>query len=285
MPVLAGGGDGVKLDNPINNANDQTHSPMSSPSSALPFEGAHLKLDQAKRHMHTLTIATARYAADNPAKIEQKTMPNGTPSISIMTPNVPVPADIALLVGDILHNIRSSLDLMMSEVARIRNKPDIKFPFAANKAALEIILNKETSKLGEDIVDLVRSLKPFKGGNLALRALHDLDIIDKHKLLLPISRQQLYFLCSFSVRYLGTDGNMHLISRKMAPGIFEEAISGVPGSLYQYYIHLPENYDLIAITFGKSMPFAGKPVFDVVEQMIKLVQDIVKQFEAHCTCS
>ncbi|MDE2333872.1 MAG: hypothetical protein KGK10_04985 [Rhodospirillales bacterium] len=36
-----------------------------------------------------------------------------------------------------------------------------------------------------DVVEVIRSLEPYKGGNAALRAIHDLDIDDKHVALIP----------------------------------------------------------------------------------------------------
>jgi hypothetical protein len=36
-----------------------------------------------------------------------------------------------------------------------------------------------------ELVDLIRSLKPFTGGNISLRTVHDLDIQDKHTGIIP----------------------------------------------------------------------------------------------------
>jgi hypothetical protein len=38
---------------------------------------------------------------------------------------------------------------------------------------------------GDEAVSLLRRLKPYPGGNIALRAIHDLDIRDKHTSLIP----------------------------------------------------------------------------------------------------
>lgn len=97
------------------------------------------------------------------------------------------PSALPLIFGDFIHNARSSLDLLVIDVARCREKSidKLKFPFAEDETKLEILLNKDFRRLGDDVVSALSSLKPFNGGNRNLRLIHDLDIDDKHKLVLP----------------------------------------------------------------------------------------------------
>jgi hypothetical protein len=48
-----------------------------------------------------------------------------------------------------------------------------------------MIQSKHFDRAGPAAVDLLRSLKPYHNGNAALRVIHDLDIRDKHRALIP----------------------------------------------------------------------------------------------------
>ena len=86
------------------------------------------------------------------------------------------------ILGDAVHNMRTALDLMASELARHFSKTDkdVYFPFAKSADEIEKMIEKRFVKAGPAACDIVRTLKPYNGGNAALRAIHDLDIRDKH---------------------------------------------------------------------------------------------------------
>lgn len=100
----------------------------------------------------------------------------------------PAPEFSPTILGDIVHNMRTALDHLASELARANGESDkgVYFPFAEDVHGLdEQIRNKKFRRCGDDAVRLLRSFKPYRGGNAALRAIHDLDVIDKHRTFLP----------------------------------------------------------------------------------------------------
>jgi hypothetical protein len=100
----------------------------------------------------------------------------------------PPPEDVSLLIGDSVHNLRSALDLMICDVARLRDEATdhLAFPFAKDEQRLDkAIKDREIARPGNDIVDLVKAEKPYPEGNRALSGLHELDITDKHHMILP----------------------------------------------------------------------------------------------------
>jgi hypothetical protein len=65
---------------------------------------------------------------------------------------------------------------------------EVKFPFCDSPDKLDFFIKeRKLSRAGPEVVALVKSLKPYKGGNTALRAIHDLDIRDKHEALTPLT--------------------------------------------------------------------------------------------------
>lgn len=102
------------------------------------------------------------------------------------------PSHIPLILGDAIHNLRTALDLLACDVVRL-NKQSAKgvyFPFADSEAGLaEMIVRKKFSRASEDAQRLLKTIQPYRGGNELLRALHDLDVMDKHQLIIPMGSQ------------------------------------------------------------------------------------------------
>ena len=100
--------------------------------------------------------------------------------------------EAALIIGDVLHNLRSALDLMYYQVVlRCNGNPTkwTRFPIRDTRQELEGFLNgalkqkQITPAIQAFILD---TIKPYKAGNYALWAVDDLNIMDKHQLLVPM---------------------------------------------------------------------------------------------------
>src|SRR5215213_6267152 len=149
------------------------------------FAASYVKLARAQKFIDEVEAELARYIADEPTTgfLDHSANP---PAISIHWKGITLlPGAIA---GDAIHNLRTSLDLMASELARLNGQPDadVYFPFAASADKFEgVIKSRNFDRAGDDAVALLRTFAPYRGGNELLRALHDLVIQDKHKTLVP----------------------------------------------------------------------------------------------------
>lgn len=158
-----------------------------------PFEASKLKLERAETHLEELKKAIEAYFDKKPCVIvvEQFTgMPSHVRS-QAWTARVrnPVPLKLASIIGDVVHNLRASLDLLACDLVRLHGGPtkDVYFPFCEKSADLKhVIKRRRLDRAGRDIVAEIENLQPYRGGNAALRAIHDMDILDKHRALLPI---------------------------------------------------------------------------------------------------
>ena len=103
----------------------------------------------------------------------------------------PLPRIVSAETGAIIHMIRSSLDLLAVTLAR-RNghlcPRDVCFPitksekgFFAQNGGL-----KKIKRLSPKNIDIVKTLRPYHGGNDSLYAVHFFDIERKHRQLLRI---------------------------------------------------------------------------------------------------
>jgi hypothetical protein len=114
---------------------------------------------------------------------------NGVEVWRYVVPEIPTALNVT--VGAILHSLRTPLDQMLSAIAlKTHDSPrGVAFPFGRNREEFEISLGKQT-KLPLDARKLIGTLKPYRGGNALLYALHALNNPDKHHPgLVPINMQ------------------------------------------------------------------------------------------------
>ena len=92
-----------------------------------------------------------------------------------------------VVLGYAIHSLRASLDPLTSELAHINCKSDnhVYFPIAASKQDFPKSIEKRNiDKAVLDAVNLIHTYASYRGGNELLRAVHNLDIEDKHTALL-----------------------------------------------------------------------------------------------------
>ena len=100
------------------------------------------------------------------------------------------PPQLSLVLGDAIHNLRASLDLMVGDLIRRANgEPDkhARFPFEKSAQQFERYRKGQLSTLCPKVFDVLCDVvKPYdEGGDELLCALHALDIQDKHLAIVP----------------------------------------------------------------------------------------------------
>jgi hypothetical protein len=151
------------------------------------FAASYMKLGRAEQFIDELNQEFEKFAkAQTPVTISLS--PDGTLTAEGMTEGYGLKP--GAIIGDAIHNMRTALDLLASDLARLKGKSpnDVYFPFCSPKEKLdEMISKKHFDKCGADAVDLLRKLEPWPGGKSKLRELHDMDIRDKHTALIVTS--------------------------------------------------------------------------------------------------
>ena len=151
-------------------------------------------------------------------------------------------------LGDAIHNTRAALDVMAAELARINNESDkgVYFPFADSVTELpQQIKTKKFYKAGDDAVALLKQFEPYTDGNKMLRAIHDLDIKDKHINILTTRLDSKDL--KFSYR-LDADPN-----------------EPIPASASYSHKFL-------------DGPLAGQPLIETLKELVQLVDGIIEAF-------
>jgi hypothetical protein len=213
------------------------------------FAASHAKVQRAKTFIIELTAEQSRYA-----EVGVRTrivVESHGPVLHVdwvSTGLLP-----GIILGDTVHNLRCALDLMAAELAEMagHNPDSAYFPFAIDLDTLRKSHKFKTfSKCGDDCAKLLETIAPFHGGNEYLRALHDLDIQDKHRSVLPSMKD-----IDFSLE-----------------GEFE--------------VGNPDNHSLVAkaevvgYKFPDKSPLAGRPIIQSLEVLAQTVEGILEAFTA-----
>lgn len=100
--------------------------------------------------------------------------------------------NLSAIIGDALHNLKCALDhVWLETMTRLVPSWDwgrTKFPVHPTRDDFELALkNLEVDTLAPKFSRLLISeIQPYGGGDFAIRTVHELDIRDKHRLLIPI---------------------------------------------------------------------------------------------------
>jgi hypothetical protein len=155
------------------------------------FRGARLKLDRSNKHIGELQTIIGSLESHYVASVEVD-QATGAKSIKYECPEFAnFLTEIALASGDAVHNLRSALDhawVSAVDSLGLANTRWTKFPFCKDSQSLDNVLSERgiPSACPALLKWLRTDVKPYPGGNDLLCALHDVDILDKHKLLVPV---------------------------------------------------------------------------------------------------
>jgi hypothetical protein len=187
---------------------------------------------------------------------------------------------VGLIVADAIHNLRSSLDLLAISMARkngIATTQGINFPFGRCEDAFESNAAKAEIKAAfGSALEAVKELKPYKGGNDLLWALHDLDRRNKHIDLVSIGGARFD----------------HTVKAMFKPGTTEPLTISGPQSfdpLDQETIiletpNIGSNFNVeaqftIDVAFGDVEPVKNQPVLATLQNLASLTTSIFSMFE------
>lgn len=150
-----------------------------------------LKLKRAKQHLASLESVVTEYRSSHPNALSaQYDISTGQTSWVVVI-DEDIRDEIALLLGDIIHNGRSSLDLLANELltdAGLTPTRNTYYPFAENVAQLqERLARTGLIGLAGQALSYFSAHPPSKDQNPALYSLHALDIVDKHRTITPVS--------------------------------------------------------------------------------------------------
>jgi len=148
------------------------------------------KFAHAKRHVEALRAITTAYVAEEPYQLGFRIDPDQRPTYFVQSVK-DIPPEIACVLGDVLHNLRCTLDHLAYQLALSVSGSSLAHPDRIYFPITETQEKYEKRKLSGDpfltilspgAVAAVDRLKPYRGGNDGLWWLHALNNIDKHRM-------------------------------------------------------------------------------------------------------
>lgn len=243
-------------------------------------EGPRAKVVRAQRHLDELKSAIRSYLSAAPYSIE-KNQVAGDIFYSVRV-RQPIPHDWPLIAGDIIHNARSALDLLAVQLVQVAGGQPSEataFPFARSQATLQQTCATRLSGASVSARRFAQRLRPFPGGNRLLHLLHELDIVDKHRLLLIVGAAYRHFELNVQLPHPGGKGPVQFPPIAIRPAdrlfpvsdgavIFKIAAAATGGSM-------AEPRFAFEIALGEPGDASGEPIPTVLEQLAAHVERII----------
>jgi hypothetical protein len=241
-----------------------------------PFEGPLLKLRRGREHIKALSNQINAYTLRLPIYRNAWNSPSSPGYIryEIVLREIP-PASFALVLGDAIHNLRVSLDLLAGDLVELekRSRTGVYFPFASSAADLAgQIKSKNFHRAAPEAVVLLQKIAPYPGGDNLLRGLHDLDVIDKHKMITPTISHVRYIGGGVGIQWLDAEPRVVSHGEYFAP-----AYSEFGPDAFMTGEKLPVIFDLI---FPFGGPFDSLSVQTTLTKLADHVLGVMNAFSA-----
>jgi hypothetical protein len=246
------------------------------------FEGPNLKIKRANKHISELEEAVELFSNGDSHGLRLYRDPGASEVMLDYSQIKDTPCDWPLIIGDAIHNLRSALDLAIVEfigsVGGAATK-HTRFQFFNDRNHLVTSLEQAVLKGLPTVIEfLADKIQPYLTGDNPLKALHDLDIDDKHLLLIPIlSVSWIGFEQIYIIR---PDGSIHanLRGNKYGTTMGGKALNIVAFPASNTLKIEGKIYPTFYICFGKGQAFENQPVIPTLRQLAQFVTETVEKF-------
>lgn len=238
------------------------------------FDSPKLKVERANQHINELNSALATFfkAGAGGVRVDRDFAGRDI----LVLDAKPLPKGIPLILGDAVHNLRAALDLMTCEIVTVAGGTPSKYcSFPIRDTRQELIgqvSGGEIKIAGSDICDLIVDvIKPYIGGNDPIWSLHKVDIIDKHRLLIPtVGIVQVSGVC-------GHDDNNNRFT-DITLGVDSGGRLNAIATSSRMHI---TNYGQPAfdVLFPKDSAFEGQPLVPTLHQLSQVVSGVIDTIE------
>ena len=237
------------------------------------FHGARLKIERAKKHIRDLGSIVVREVEPHSHNILVETdLKSGYDSLKPEL-NSAVPGEVMCVVGDALHNLRTALDYIANDIEFAttgERSSYTKFPVRDTRDELVAavkggLVYKAPKRIIDFIVDVVQ---PYEGGDGQLIwALHQLDIEDKHRLLISY----LQFQWIRGIHYKDEGGDVFEVPEWHATG---ERMPRFPTGKRKVEV-TDKGHASASIVFAHGLPLGGKHIFPTLNNLAGFVDRTV----------
>jgi hypothetical protein len=252
---------------------------------------AQAKVEWADKHIEDFKGALVRFQNTNPYIVTSDHHPQTRDLIYYMGQVADVTGEMVLIAADVLQCLRTALDYLVC--AHTPNPTSLTaFPIFDHAKIGKTYLAGKIGGMTPAAQKIVTDLKPYKGGNETLWKLHELNRIDKHRLLVAASTS----LRSFNInqhRAYVRHGSTALLQRNGQHFVLRIAEDVyVPPSFKLFPLKtgdvllvdppdtkVNENIDFrFDVAFNEPGICEGDPILETLKECLGLVREIVALF-------
>lgn len=259
-----------------------------------------IKIERAEEHIRDLELAVNAFLNGPPPPYEvgTKADPQTGDLIYYIVSIRPTPFKLAAITGDALQNLRSAMDHLVYQLVLANGgKPTryTSFPISPNATKyMSPESRRKVEGIRQEAKKAIDALKPYKGGNDTLWHLHQLNNIDKHRLIMTVgATDRAHSVTPATMEQIrktwnGSHPGVPLPSSITGYAFFEPSRTPhFPLKAGDELIRLPVDSELnkqmkflFDIAFGESEVVHGQPLLETLHKMAKLVSDILFGFRA-----
>lgn len=265
------------------------------------------KLERAEEHLRALRTRWAAFQ-ENAYPVTFKDDTNSGCRIYTLQYAMPVPEDISWMVGDAAHNLISALDHVAYRLVFVHTGgsgpfTNVYFPVAKTVKHFGCKLTRTSEheasggrviqRLNQKAIKAIQAIEPYEGGKgEVLSHVHQLDIIDKHHMLLTVGSMNrlqtmppseiAYYRKTFLDSGLDDDLTPEFTSRAFLAEAIRvkfplktgDELARVP------FAEVDENmYFAFEVAFGEPEVLKGKPIIVTLYRADQLIRNIIRDFD------
>jgi hypothetical protein len=253
----------------------------------FPFIGPKLKIERAYAHLVDLERSEREFFEHNqPSLVVERDLDSGDKLAKVKL-NAPTPEIIHVIAGELIYQLRSSLDQIAVACARLSSgrtrDRDVYFPCGDSISTFEDSCTRYLAGFDVDLANQIRHTKAYDGGNDNLRAVFRMGNIDKHLNLVP------------TAAYGNINGISNFTVREAKIGFI---ISG-PNSLYDGLVisnlgtngtitpNNPNAHIAVSgyIVLGNVSIYNGNPIIPFLAKLCDATRDVYENIVNHCQTS
>ena len=262
------------------------------PLSASILAGEKAKLQRARKHLAELASLVAEYMSTQPIRASEV-----GDSIIVRVANQ-VPQEINVVLGDVVHNLRSAIDLLVCDLIRANGSQvtrDSAFPITTNGIQSSHI-KKQLAGMNQRAIKVLSRITHNQSWNEALLLLHGLDIMDKHNSLIAVAAATvcvhtrvgvpgLFAGPSGDLRFggAGPDGLPFLRDAGAPAGFTTVFLTDQDTEVYRYDPDIPQEVEISGdLVFGPGEKGAGASILQTLDALSQAVERILVLCERRC---
>lgn len=225
-----------------------------------------VKVERAKKNLQNLETDLAAYGVQHFHAATSYRDPNtGQVIQNPLRKWRKMPFDALAAAGDVIQNLRSALDYLAQQLvwAGSGKEPSrfVQFPIAKDAATYEADKTRRVEGMCPKTVKAIDALKPYKDGNDALWKIHELNNIDKHRILFTYAHD-----CMLTAEWLNDPMPFNLkASDPNFAGAFDTEVEK------DMEIEFDE-------ALGKAQVAQGDSLLPTLHQLVQFVDDLILSF-------